>query len=99
MSEDLCRYCGCDHPGLAPRLPGGRYVSADTRQWIACREALGNEIIALRSMLSEFVSVGAHGETGDTEAAWYCKHLGPCSHCRGRKLLGMKPRPEKPSPG
>lgn len=51
MSE-ICRYCALDHPEAAPRLPGGRYVSPDARQWISCREAMGDKIADLQGRLN-----------------------------------------------
>jgi hypothetical protein len=33
-----CKWCGLDHPRGGP---------SRTREWIACREALGNEIVRL----------------------------------------------------
>ncbi len=43
-----CRWCGLDHP------PGG---PSRTKEWIACREALGNVIVKYTSALKEVISV------------------------------------------
>lgn len=46
--SDLCKWCGLTHPRVTSRS-----ASWQTRDWIACRDALGNEICALRAKLKE----------------------------------------------
>ena len=51
----ICRDCGIAHGKALSR--GTRFVSVKTRDWIACREALGNEIVRLKRELNKIAGV------------------------------------------